>query len=154
VRAFPGGVNVVPGVARFSLDLRGESDELRDAAWARVDDFAREVCERRGLGWGVEEFYRADAVPCDPALRAAVEDGIRSTGDAEPRVLWSRAGHDGMAVAAVTGIAMLFLRCGNGGISHHPDETVTASDVAAALDAFEAAVLALADRHGASGQRG
>ncbi|WP_210508471.1 allantoate amidohydrolase [Naasia sp. SYSU D00057] len=146
VRAFPGGINVVPGVARLSLDLRGEFDEQRDGAWDRIDAFARTVCERRGLGWQVEEFYRADAVPCDGRLRAAVEDGIRATGDAEPTVLWSRAGHDGMAVAAVTDIAMLFLRCGNGGISHHPDETVTAADVAAALDAFEAAVLAVADQ--------
>jgi len=145
VRAFPGGVNVVPGLARFSLDLRAEYDADRDAAWDQIDAFAQEVCARRGLGWKADQFYRADAVVCDPALRAAVEAGIRATGDAEPTVLWSRAGHDGMAVQAVTGFAMLFLRCGNDGISHHPDETVTTADVAAALDAFEAAVLAVAD---------
>ncbi|BDZ45657.1 allantoate amidohydrolase [Naasia aerilata] len=145
IRAFPGGVNVVPGMARFSLDLRAEFDEQRDAAWARIEDFARDVCARRGLEWAVEELYRADAAACDPGLMAAVTAGIRATGDPEPLVLWSRAGHDGMAVAAVTGFAMLFLRCGNGGISHHPDETVTAEDVALALDAFEATVLAVAD---------
>jgi allantoate deiminase len=145
IRAYPGGVNVVPGVARFSLDLRAEFDEDRDTAWARIEDFAREVCARRGLEWAVEELYRAGAVACDPALQAAVTAGIRATGDAAPLVLWSRAGHDAMAVAAVTGFAMLFLRCGNGGISHHPDETVTAEDVAVALDAFEATVLAVAD---------
>jgi allantoate deiminase len=144
IRAYPGGVNVVPGVARFSLDLRAEFDEERDAAFERIEDFARDVCDRRGLEWAVEELYRADAVACDPALQAAVAEGIRATGDADPLVLWSRAGHDGMAVAAVTGFAMLFLRCGNGGISHHPDETVTAEDVAVALDAFEATVLAVA----------
>ncbi|THG30957.1 allantoate amidohydrolase [Naasia lichenicola] len=145
VRAFPGGVNVVPGRARFSLDLRAEFDADRDAAWERIDEFALQVCAERGLGWEVDEFYRADAVVCDPLLRAAVETGIRATGDADPTILWSRAGHDGMAVQAVTGFAMLFLRCGNDGISHHPDETVTPDDVAAALDAFEAAVLAVAD---------
>lgn len=147
VRAYPGGVNVVPGVARFSLDLRGELDEQRDAAWEAIDRFGREVCARRGLAWTAEELYRADAVACDRVLRAAVEAGIRATGDVAPLVLWSRAGHDGMAVAAVTGFAMLFLRCGNGGISHHPDETVTVGDVAAALDAFQAAVLAIAEAH-------
>ena len=147
VRAFPGGVNVVPGRARFSLDLRAEHDADRDAAWELINDAALRVCAERGLGWEVDEFYRADAVACDPLLRSAIEAGIRSTGDAEPTVLWSRAGHDGMAVEAVTGFAMLFLRCGNDGISHHPDETVTRDDVAAALDAFEAAVLAVADDH-------
>jgi allantoate deiminase len=54
------------------------------------------------------------------------------------------AGHDAMAVGHLTEIGMLFVRCA-GGVSHHPDESVTEPDVAAALDAFEAAVLALAD---------
>jgi N-carbamoyl-L-amino-acid hydrolase len=33
-----------------------------------------------------------------------------------------------MAMAALTDIAMLFTRCGNGGISHNPLETMTADD--------------------------
>jgi acetylornithine deacetylase/succinyl-diaminopimelate desuccinylase-like protein len=41
-----------------------------------------------------------------------------------------------MAVAALTDVAMLFVRCGNGGISHHPDETMTAADAQAAADVF------------------
>lgn len=147
VRAFPGGVNVVPGVARFSLDLRAESDIDRDAAFDEIEAFAAEVMAERDLQWKAEEFYRADAVSCDPKLREAIEAGVRSTGDADPMVLWSRAGHDGMAVEAVTGVAMLFLRCGNDGISHHPDEIVDSADVALALDAFEGAVLALAEQH-------
>ncbi|MBW4042812.1 MAG: allantoate amidohydrolase [Acidobacteria bacterium] len=147
IRAFPGGVNVVPGVCRFSLDLRAEQDEQRDAAFARIDAAAREVCERRGVTWSWEELYRADATTCDPALVAAIESGIRAAGDDEPMRIWSRAGHDGMAVTDVTGIAMLFLRCGNDGISHHPDETVTEADTADALEAFAAAVLAVADQH-------
>lgn len=147
IRAFPGGVNVVPGVCRFSLDLRAETDDARDAAFDRIDAVALEVCERRGVAWSWDEFYRADATTCDPTLVAAVEAGVRSTGDADPLRIWSRAGHDGMAVTDVTGVAMLFLRCGNDGISHHPDETVTEADTAAALDAFAATVLAVAEQH-------
>ena len=48
-----------------------------------------------------------------------------------------------MAMAALTDIGMLFVRCADG-ISHHPDESVTTEDVGAALDAFEAATLAAA----------
>lgn len=144
----PGGVNVVPGVARFTLDVRAEHDLDRDALWLGIADFARDVCERRSLGWSVEELYRADAVTCDPTLRAAIEAGIRATGQEDVPVLWSRAGHDGMAVADVTGIGMLFIRCGNDGVSHAPDEIVTEPDVAAALDAFQVAVLAVATQRG------
>ncbi len=47
----------------------------------------------------------------------------------------SGAGHDAMAVAELCPMAMLFVRCG-GGISHNPNETVTAEDVDAAARVF------------------
>jgi allantoate deiminase len=82
-------------------------------------------------------------MPCADWLTDAVRAGIASTGDTDPMGLWSRAGHDGMAVGAVTDIGMLFVRCFDG-ISHHPDEGVREVDVAAGLDAFERAVLEVA----------
>ena len=139
LEAFPGGVNVIPGRAEFSLDLRAEFDEDRDAVLRLIDEAATEIAGRRALQFEQHEIYRADAVVCDLDLRAAVEAGIRSIGDSDPLAFWSRAGHDGMAVVAATPIAMLFLRCA-GGVSHHPDEAVRLTDVAVALDAFEAAV--------------
>ncbi|GAB2451234.1 allantoate deiminase [Conyzicola lurida] len=139
LQAFPGGVNVIPGRVEFSLDLRAEFDEDRDESIRLITEAAHAIAERRGLGYHATEIYRADAVRCDLALQEAVAAGIRSTGDADPMAFWSRAGHDGMAVVAVTPIAMLFLRC-KGGVSHHPDEAVKKADVAAAVDAYEATV--------------
>ena len=146
MQAFPGGVNVIPGRAEFSLDLRAEFDDDRDTVLRAIHDAAIAIASRRGLEFEQHELYRADAVVCDLDLRAAVEAGIRSTGDSEPLAFWSRAGHDGMAVVAVTPFAMLFLRC-RGGVSHHPDESVLVGDVAAALDAFTVAVTTLAASH-------
>lgn len=143
IEAEPGGVNVIPGRVVFSLDLRAEADADRDAAIDEIVAAATSIAAARGLTFDHRELYRADATYCDPGLRAAVEAGIRATGDEHPLKFWSRAGHDGMAVAAITPIAMLFLRCRDG-ISHHPDEAVREEDVAAALDAFEAAVRHLA----------
>ena len=40
----------------------------------------------------------------------------------------SGAGHDAMRMAELTDVAMLFVRCGNDGISHNPLETMTADD--------------------------
>jgi allantoate deiminase len=81
-------------------------------------------------------------------LVAAIRTGI---GGQAP-TLWSRAGHDAMAMAAVTEVGMLFLRC-HDGISHHPAESVREVDVARALDALEATVLHLADLGTARCQR-
>jgi allantoate deiminase len=146
LEAFPGGVNVIPGRVEFSLDLRAEHDAERDDCLARIRAAADEICARRGLELEVREIYRADAVHCGESLREAIAEGIRSTEDAgsdDPMTLYSRAGHDGLAVVGVTEFAMLFLRCA-GGVSHHPDESVLEGDVALALDAYEAAVLHLA----------
>ncbi|CAN5173335.1 allantoate amidohydrolase [soil metagenome] len=146
LQAFPGGVNVIPGRVEFSLDVRAEFDTDRDETLRQITAAAHEIVERRGLTLTSTEIYRADAVPCDTALMTAIETGIHATGDAEPMAFWSRAGHDGMAMVHLTPIAMLFLRC-RGGISHAPGEHVKRSDVAAALTAFEAAVLAVAASH-------
>jgi allantoate deiminase len=143
MEAFPGGINVIPGRAEFSLDLRAEFDSDRDECLRLIEEAAHRIASRRGLHFEQHELYRADAVVCDLDLRDAIATGIRSTGDDEPLAFWSRAGHDGMAVVSVTRFAMLFLRC-RGGVSHHPDEAVRKVDVNAALNAYEAAVLALA----------
>lgn len=139
----PGAVNVIPGRADFSLDLRAEGDECRDAVCDTIFEEITRLCAARSLEFRSIETHRAPSMPCADWLTEAVVAGIRSTGDDAPLGMWSRAGHDGMAIGAVTDIGMLFVRCFDG-ISHHPDESVREVDVALGLDAFEGAVLELA----------
>lgn len=146
IQVWPGAVNVIPGRAELTLDLRAATDAGRDAMWDSVHAEITAICDRRGLTLEVVETHRAPAAPCAPWLQQAVADGIRSTDDTgadQPMALWSPAGHDAMAIAAVTDVGMLFLRCADG-ISHSPDEHVRAIDVARGLDALEAAVLRVA----------
>ncbi len=158
LQAFPGGVNVVPGKVEFSLDLRAEHDADRDQAWEVMHDAIVARCTGLGLKFVVEEAHRAPAIWCAPWLQKAVADGIQLAGQQQTPVLFSRAGHDAMAIAAVTDIGMLFIRCADG-ISHHPDEAVSVADVAIAQEAFEQSVLqalqtAAERRPGASGLAG
>ena len=64
-----------------------------------------------------------------PSAAAIAAEGVAV------RRLPSGAGHDGMAVSAVTDIAMLFVRCREG-ISHNPAESVTEADCALAAQAM------------------
>jgi allantoate deiminase len=41
-----------------------------------------------------------------------------------------------MMMHRITDVAMLFVRCGNGGISHNPLETITADDAQLAAEVF------------------
>lgn len=150
LEVFPGAVNVIPGRVEFSLDLRAETDEVRDRAWVEIERAMSESARRRLLALTVEQTHSAPAVVAAGYLQEVVRAGIRATGDVEPMVLFSKAGHDAMAIAELTDYAMLFLRC-EGGVSHHPEENVKESDVASALAAFEAAVLAFAQTSAAAG---
>ena len=114
--------------------------------WATMRGEIESRCIARGLRFEAVEHHSAPASPCAPWLQEAVVAGIRSTGDESPLGLWSRAGHDAMAMAAVADTGMLFLRCFDG-ISHHPAEDVREVDVARGLDAFEETVLEVARLH-------
>jgi amidase, hydantoinase/carbamoylase family len=152
----PGGVNIVPGRATFSLDIRAEDDDDRDRVVSEIEAASADICLRRGVRYRSQEIHSAHALHCAPRLRAAIERGIvesrarvviagreRSESDPVPQ-LFSPAGHDGMALRDLTDVGMLFIRCA-GGISHSPEESVEVADVAAAIVAFEAAVLAVAE---------
>lgn len=140
LHAYPGAVNVVPGRAEFSLDLRAETDRQRDDAWAEILDTVTEVCAQRRLSFDWVEEHRARAVACAPGPAAAIgAAAARADRDGEVPRLYSRAGHDAMVMADITEIGMLFIRCADG-ISHAPDEAVTVPDVRLAVEAFTNAV--------------
>ena len=124
----PGGsVNVIPGACRLSLDIRAGDDALRLGA---VDDIlagVKTICARRGIEHRLCKLLEVDAVPCAPRLMDALGGAIERAGLARFD-LPSGAGHDAMRMAQLTDVAMLFVRCGNGGISHNPLETMSADD--------------------------
>jgi N-carbamoyl-L-amino-acid hydrolase len=123
-----GSVNVIPGRCVFSLDVRADNDATRDAALADIDRGIAEILSRRGIRDEQEELMRVPAVPCAPEARGMWLDAIAATGI--PAIeLPSGAGHDAMMMAEVVPVSMLFVRCGNGGISHNPAEIVDVADV-------------------------
>jgi allantoate deiminase/N-carbamoyl-L-amino-acid hydrolase len=122
-----GSVNVVPGRCRLSLDIRAAVDSERIAAVKDIMDGIEAICARRGIEFSVEQLVEAQAAPCAPRLMDQLGAALQRAG--LPRFdLLSGAGHDAMAMASITEVAMLFTRCGNGGISHNPLETMTADD--------------------------
>ena len=122
-----GSVNVIPGACKLSLDIRAADDAVRLAAVADVLDGIAKICARRQIEAEVRQVVSASAAPCAPWLMRQLGAAVERSG--LPRFeLASGAGHDAMAMAGITDVAMLFTRCGNGGISHNPLETMTADD--------------------------
>ena len=123
----PGAVNVIPQDVEFTIDVRSGDDALRRTAVAAFEAGFAKIAARRRVAVRATPFYSADAAPCDPALQRQFAAAIEAHG-IPVRHLPSGAGHDAMVFPAVAPTAMLFVRCGNNGISHHPDETMTAED--------------------------
>jgi OHCU decarboxylase len=130
-----GSVNVIPGACRLSLDVRAADDATRDAAVADILREIEAICARRSIDTKLDLLMKAPAVPCEPWLMQQLAAATASTG-AAPFELTSGAGHDAMAIAAITDVAMLFTRCGNGGISHNPLEVMTADDAEISAQVF------------------
>ncbi|MCL4760818.1 MAG: allantoate amidohydrolase [Burkholderiales bacterium] len=122
-----GAINVIPGEVEFTVDLRSGDDATRKAALAAVERRCREIARRRRVALHWDAFFELAAAPCDAALQAQLAASIAAHGIA-PRFLPSGAGHDAMEFAAVVPAAMLFVRCGAGGVSHNPRETLAAED--------------------------
>jgi hydantoinase/carbamoylase family amidase len=122
-----GAMNVIPARCDLSLDVRAGDAAALHAAIADIEAEMARIAQARGVTFESEEVVRTPAVACAPWLqRELALAGARS--GVMPRMLMSGAGHDAVMFDGLTDIGMLFVRCGNGGVSHSPLETITAED--------------------------
>jgi allantoate deiminase len=140
IEAQPGAMNVIPGKAKFSVDVRAPTDEKRHAAVAAIRAEFAAIAQRRGVDLAVAPLWDARTAPCAAGLQRQIAAAIHEEG-VRVRHLPSGAGHDGMAIIDIAPIGMLFVRC-KGGISHHPAEAVTQDDIATGLRAFARFIVA------------
>jgi hydantoinase/carbamoylase family amidase len=122
-----GAINVIPGRCELSLDIRAAEDGVRDAAMADIKGEVEGIATRRNLSIEVRDLQQMPAVRFTPRLQSALADAVARCG-VPVRRLASGAGHDAVMFDGVTDVGMLFVRCGNDGISHSADETVAVAD--------------------------
>lgn len=137
VSVSPGLINVVPGEARLSLDVRGPDDASVKDVVASIKSYAHEVADARGLeaNYGMRQTLPATAM--DASIVSELETAAAGSG--EPyRSMLSGAAHDTMCVASRVPSAMVFVPCRDG-ISHAPDEEADPADGSLAAEViFEA----------------
>jgi allantoate deiminase/N-carbamoyl-L-amino-acid hydrolase len=139
-----GAINVIPGRCELTLDIRAADDSVRDAAIADILGSIERIAQQRKVRVTTNRLTLTRAATCSADFQDRWARSIaRVTGESSPLRLPSGAGHDAMVMAAITQIGMLFVRCGNGGISHHPDETMTTADAELAALAFQDFLLGL-----------
>ncbi len=126
------GITKVPGLVRFTLDVRSESDTMLAAFEEWLHAEVSRISDARGVEIDLGPKTQAPPAPMTAQVRDGLEQAARTIGAPNMR-LASGGGHD-CAVFAGLGVpaAMLFIRNENG--SHNPDEHMDFEDFAIACD--------------------
>ena len=127
VRLEPGSFNVVPGVARISLEFRSQDQKELDAIEAAIFARFRGDAEAHGIELKVSLVARWQPTALDPAISDTIERAAGALQLTSTR-LASGAGHDAQALAPVTPSGMIFVPSA-GGVSHSPREFTAWDDV-------------------------
>jgi allantoate deiminase len=142
----PGIINVVPGEARFSLDIRGVNEDRFRGVAREIAAFASDAARRREMSARYGERQTLPATPLDERIVGALEQAAIESG--EPYMLMhSGAAHDTMCVADRVPSAMVFVPCKDG-ISHSPLESADPADAALGAEAMLGAINALVGSRG------
>jgi hydantoinase/carbamoylase family amidase len=116
----PGGANVVPGLADFTIDMRAPNAAAMGELECLVEATVARVAHEEGLAADVEQTFAIEPLELDPDLVDVVERAALGEGASAMRMP-SGAGHDAMLVGRRAPAAMIFVPSG-GGVSHSPAE--------------------------------
>jgi allantoate deiminase len=104
---------------------------MREAALELLEAEARNIARQRLLEVQWHVVQSTAPTQCSTELTALLKQAS-AVHVSNVLELSSGAGHDAAMLAAITPVAMLFVRCKDG-VSHHPDESVQIDDIAVAL---------------------
>ncbi len=123
IHVHPNAVNVIPGHVRVGVEFRDIAMASLDAAEAELRRAAEAIASGDHVSVEIHRQRQTEGVPITPEMQAMVEEAAALSGFATQRVP-SGAGHDAQAIAAITGMAMIFVPSVDG-ISHSPEEYST-----------------------------
>jgi len=138
----PDLVNVVPGRAVLTLDIRDTDDAVLTAAEKRIADRCAELADAEGVTLSTRSLARFEPVAFDPQMVDLVEAVAKAHGHSVKR-LPSGAGHDAQMLARVCPTGMIFVPSIDG-ISHNPAERTSPEDLEAGANVLLEIVLELA----------
>lgn len=127
IHNYPNAANVIPDLVEFTLESRSPHKEIRLKTREFLQQLYTQTQEDFKVKCDYEVSYEMEGALADINLKNQLGKAMQKHG-IKPMEIFSGAGHDGLAVADLTKIAMMFVRCKDGR-SHTPDEFVKTSDL-------------------------
>ncbi|GGA66026.1 Zn-dependent hydrolase [Ornithinibacillus halotolerans] len=142
IEVTPNVVNVVPGKALFTMDIRHTEKsalvDFTDVVTEKINTIAKE----HGVDVSIDMWMDEDPVPMDEKIVKLIEESCDKNG-LNYKVMHSGAGHDSQVLAPHVPTAMLFVPSRDG-ISHNPAEYTEPHDLAEGVKALMGALYELA----------
>ncbi|MCB1760739.1 MAG: Zn-dependent hydrolase [Gammaproteobacteria bacterium] len=135
----PNLVNVIPGEALITVDLRNTYEALLQEAERRMYEFVERTAAAEGLEVRQRVLARFEPVTFDPVMVDSVEREAANLGYSVRRMP-SGAGHDAQMFAPNCPTAMVFVPSVRG-ISHNPAEFTTPEQIGAGAQVLLGVVL-------------
>ena len=127
IEAQPNIVNVVPGKAIFTIDVRHTNKEILLKFTEQINKRVNEISKEHGVDSKVDMWMDADPVPMDENVVQLIENQFKQSG-LNYKLMHSGAGHDSQIFAPFVPTAMLFVPSRKG-ISHNPEEFTEPKDL-------------------------
>jgi len=139
----PNIINVVPGRARMTVDLRNANNQLLVEAEEAFQSFLVQLAEDRNVDIKTKKLARFDPVYFDQGIVELIETSARELNHSCRRMT-SGAGHDAQMMSRLCPTAMIFTPSING-VSHNPAEATAPDDIIAGANVLLKTVLELAN---------
>lgn len=120
MRFEPNVINVIPRLAKFTVDLRDPDENRLKDAENKLKEFLAELSEKEGVEISTERLVRFEPVPFNQDIVSQIIDSAERFGLSWRRMT-SGAGHDAQMIARIAPAAMIFVPSKDG-ISHNPAE--------------------------------
>ncbi|MEM7677118.1 MAG: Zn-dependent hydrolase [Myxococcota bacterium] len=141
---WPDVINVVPGKAQLTVDLRDPDEMLLRERERSLAEFLLDLQEEHAVKIETEQLARFDPVVFDEQLVELIENSA-SVRDLSCRRMTSGAGHDAQMIARMCPSAMIFVPSRNG-VSHNPLEFTEPSALAAGAQVLLDSVYRITER--------
>jgi beta-ureidopropionase / N-carbamoyl-L-amino-acid hydrolase len=139
IEVTPNSPNVIPGLARMSIELRDLSTRTLARLMDDIRASARDIAANTQTRIELTRTMQAAPASATPAVQEAIERAAQSLGLATSR-LPSGAGHDAQMMALLGPMGMIFVPS-VGGISHSPRELTQWDDCARGADVLLRTIL-------------
>lgn len=144
IQVLPGGVNIVPGMVKFSVDIRDQYFEVREELLNKILLKVEEICVKRKIDFEFDiPSERSKPKLCSSKIQSEIENVCKILDIPTIRML-SGAGHDSSNFADFCDMGMIFVRSQNA-ISHNPDEWSTKEDCVDGVNVLYHTLLRLAE---------